>query len=63
MARFVFSLAAAALIVVSGYAALGVAANTASPPELKTIAVVVAHRGHHAAVSRFPLPSTPAVVQ
>lgn len=62
MARFALSLTAAAVIVVSGYAALGTAANTASP-ELKTIAVVVAHRGHHAAVSRFPLPSAPAVVQ
>jgi hypothetical protein len=49
--RFIFSLAAASLIAVSGYSAMGLATHTSARPGLKVIAVVVAHPHHRAAVS------------
>lgn len=57
MARFALSLAAAVVIAVSGYAALGVAAHTTP---LKVIAVVVAH-GHHSSVSTLHAQGEPVV--
>jgi hypothetical protein len=57
MVRFALSLAAAAVIAVSGYAALGAAAHTTP---LKVIAVVVAH-GHHSSLSALHGQGEPVV--
>ena len=63
MFRFIFSLAAASLIAVSGYSALGLATHTSARPGLKVIAVVVAHPHHRAAVSAAARPEDLPVLQ
>lgn len=63
MIRSTIAFVAAAMIAVAGYAALGAAAHTTPRPELKVIAVVVAHPRHHAAVSAVRTRGSETVVQ
>ena len=63
MVRFALSLAAAAVIAVSGYSLLGSAAHATPRPALKVIAVVVAHAHHHPAIGAIRPHDAMPVVQ
>jgi len=63
MVRFALSLAAAAVIAVSGYSVLGAAAHATPTPALKVIAVVVAHAHHRPAVGAIRSQGATPVVQ